>query len=106
MRIALRALTKMSISNPIKGEDLAFDSGTTKMYMDQILAKLTRSGLVCAKRGPKGGYLLKDRPIDAYDVACALGYKEIDTMDGVGQHEIDNVLARALVSAYKSLVIR
>lgn len=106
MRIALRALKRMSVSEPISGRSLATEASSSEFFLSQTMAKLAKAGLVYARRGPGGGYLLKERSLDAYDVACALGYKEILTVEGIGEDEIDNQLSRNIVQAYKSVVIR
>lgn len=44
--------------------DIAKCSGTPKPYLAKILSSLSRKGLVCAKRGYRGGISLARRPQD------------------------------------------
>lgn len=46
----------------VQSRDVAERQGIPHRYLEQILCRLTRAGVVKAKRGPHGGYQLADRP--------------------------------------------
>ena len=66
---ALRALFELgrrTDAGPTKIEDIAKAQGIPQRFLEVVLNELKHAGLVEAKRGPRGGYLLD--PVDYRDV--------------------------------------
>lgn len=78
-RYAVRALIGLSLrkdNGPVPLADLARSIDVPFQFLEQIFAQLRRSGIVTAKRGAKGGYMLA---IDADDISVL---SIIETLDG------------------------
>lgn len=65
-QLALTALLELAMQpdTPQPGSQLAGQLGISKVYFEQIMAPLRRSGLVAAQKGVSGGYQLAVRPTD------------------------------------------
>lgn len=64
---ALRALFELARRegrNPVKNSEIAKAQAIPPRFLEVIMAKLKRSGLVISKRGFYGGYVLTRRPAD------------------------------------------
>lgn len=62
---ALRALFELALradAGPTRIEDIAKAQGIPQRFLEAVLNELKRSGLVEAKRGPRGGYQLARGP--------------------------------------------
>lgn len=66
--MAMVDLAKHSSGRPVALADIAARQEISLSYLEQLFAKLRRSGLVKSMRGPGGGYLLA-RPVDATRVS-------------------------------------
>lgn len=62
--MAMVDLAQTRSNNPISLLELAANQDISVSYMEQLFAKLRRSGLVRSVRGPGGGYVLSGRPGD------------------------------------------
>ena len=51
-----------AVGAAVQSRDIAERQGIPHRYLEQILCRLKRAGVVKAKRGPGGGYQLADRP--------------------------------------------
>ncbi|MFA5146560.1 MAG: Rrf2 family transcriptional regulator [Candidatus Omnitrophota bacterium] len=63
----LRAMVDIALGSrggAIPISDIARREGLSTDYLEQLLNKLRRDGLVLSVRGPKGGYLLSKKPDD------------------------------------------
>lgn len=75
---ALRAVLELSASDPeqplVKGERIADAQGIPQQFLEHILLDLKRAGLIRARRGAKGGYMLAKTPeeISVADVIRAV----------------------------------
>ncbi len=67
----LLQLAKVSHSRPVAGREIARAEGLTPEYVEKILSRMTRGGLVRGVRGVKGGYVLA-RPASEITVGEAL----------------------------------
>lgn len=45
-------------SQPVQSKDITSRQGIPRRYLEQVLQKLVRAGILTGVRGPKGGYLL------------------------------------------------
>lgn len=64
-RYAVRAmidLAQCSTDNPVSRQDIAQRQDISIHYLEQLLVRLRRAGLVESVRGPGGGYRLVRRP--------------------------------------------
>ena len=61
----MRALVEISLANgraPLSASSIAGRQGLSVAYLEQLLHRLKKRGLVHSIRGPKGGYLLAKDP--------------------------------------------
>jgi Rrf2 family transcriptional regulator, cysteine metabolism repressor len=70
-------------------------------YLEQLLATLRRSGLVCSQRGARGGYLLAREPwkITVLDIINCIEGREIQTIKAVAKAVVHEVWQEADQSA-------
>ncbi|MBN2058341.1 MAG: Rrf2 family transcriptional regulator [Candidatus Saganbacteria bacterium] len=59
---AMFHLAAHSQGQPVSAADIAAAQHMPLAYLEQLLAKLRRAGLLRTVRGPSGGYVLKDKP--------------------------------------------
>ncbi|HSR56142.1 MAG TPA: Rrf2 family transcriptional regulator [Alphaproteobacteria bacterium] len=45
-------------TQPVQSKDITSRQGIPKRYLEQVLQKLVRAGILMGVRGPRGGYLL------------------------------------------------
>lgn len=60
--MAMVDLAKVSGQNPVSLADIAARQEISQSYLEQLFAKLRKSGLVKSVRGPGGGYKLSHTP--------------------------------------------
>ena len=70
---------------PISGRDIATRQGLPPRYLEQLMQRLVRGGILRGVRGPHGGYLLakERRRITVGDI-CAVLADEKDDQDMQG----------------------
>ncbi|MBN1504653.1 MAG: Rrf2 family transcriptional regulator [Candidatus Eisenbacteria bacterium] len=64
-RYGVRAMYDLAVcfgEGPIAGKDIARRQSISLPYLDQLMSRLRRGGLVKSVRGPQGGYLLARNP--------------------------------------------
>ncbi len=64
-RYGVRAMYDLALhygKGPVAGRDIAERQNISLPYLEQLLTRLRRSGLVQTVRGPQGGYLLARTP--------------------------------------------
>ncbi len=61
---AMADLAAMGSGTPVALSDVALRQGISLSYLEQLFAKLKRSGLVESARGAAGGYWLVNAPAD------------------------------------------
>ena len=76
-RYALRAMVDLALhaeGGPVPRSDIAQRQEISAHYIEQLFVKLRRAGLICAVKGPGGGYTLarKAEDIRAGDVIRAV----------------------------------
>ena len=66
VRYAVSAMCDLALNydphKPVQVKDTAARQNLSIMYIEQLFNKLKRAKLIKAIRGPKGGYLLADKP--------------------------------------------
>lgn len=73
-------LAKRSQDGPVTGRDLSAREKLPPDYVEQILLRLRRAGIVASTRGAKGGYALA-RPAGEITVREILAAAELQTFD-------------------------
>ncbi|MBN1379333.1 MAG: Rrf2 family transcriptional regulator [Gammaproteobacteria bacterium] len=76
-RYAVTAMLDLAVHNgkgPIALADISERQGISLSYLEQLFAKLRKTGLVASTRGPGGGYRLNRNPGDVFiaDVVTAV----------------------------------
>ncbi|APZ42682.1 Rrf2 family transcriptional regulator [Acidihalobacter ferrooxydans] len=74
-RYAVTAMMDIAIhdaSGPVTLADISMCQGISLSYLEQLFAKLRKSGLVEGVRGPGGGYRLS-RPAEEISIAAIIG---------------------------------
>ena len=73
-------LAKRAGEGPITGRDIAAGERLPTDYVEQILLRLRRAGLVTSTRGARGGYVLSKAPEDI-SVREVIAASELATFD-------------------------
>jgi len=73
-------LARRSTEGPVTGRDIAARERLPGDYVEQILLRLRRAGIVQSTRGAKGGYALA-RPSDVITVREIIAAAELVTFD-------------------------
>lgn len=73
-------LAKRTGEGPINGRDLSAREGLPADYVEQILLRLRRAGLITSTRGARGGYVLS-RDASAISVREIISASELATFD-------------------------
>ncbi len=76
-RYGLRAMVDLGLyseQEPVSIHSIAMRQQISDRYLEQLIGKLKRAGLVCSSRGAQGGYQLARRPeeISAGDILRVL----------------------------------
>jgi Rrf2 family protein len=71
---AVCELIKCKNNSPIQAKEIALNAKIPKNYLEQLLGKLRRAGIIDSIRGAKGGYILARSPneIKVLDVLIVL----------------------------------
>jgi Rrf2 family protein len=80
-RVVLR-LARLGAGETLTAERLAASEGISRDFVDQILLKLRRSGIVCSVRGSRGGYRLA-KPARAVSLGMVMRAVEENVFDAV-----------------------
>lgn len=84
-------LAKRSAEGAVTGRDIAAREGLPADYVEQILLRLRRAGIVTSTRGARGGYALT-RPATAVTVREIIAAAELVTFDlHCESHPVDEV---------------
>jgi Rrf2 family protein len=73
-------LAKRREDGPVTGRDLAAREALSADYVEQILLRLRRAGLLASTRGAKGGYMLARTP-EEITVREIIAASELTTFD-------------------------
>lgn len=68
--------------DPVQIRQISAQQNIPDRYLEQLLATLRRSGLVCSQRGARGGYLLAREPwkITVLEIINCIEGREIQTI--------------------------
>jgi len=84
-------------SDPMSSKEIASKQGMPPRYLEQMMQKLVRAGVLRGVRGPRGGYLLarEKRRITLADICTALGDDEtIPTSTALGNQIVVPVIRK------------
>jgi Rrf2 family protein len=73
-------LAKRASSVPVTGRDIATQERLPADYVEQILLRLRRAGVIASTRGAKGGYMLA-RPASEISLRDVIHASELETFD-------------------------
>jgi Rrf2 family protein len=73
-------LAKRADEGPVAGRELAQREKLPADYVEQILLRLRRAGIIASTRGAKGGYVLA-RPADKITLRDVIAAAELETFD-------------------------
>jgi Rrf2 family protein len=73
-------LARRTADGPVAGRELALREKLPADYVEQILLRLRRAGIVASTRGARGGYCLA-RPADEITVREIIAAAELETFD-------------------------
>ena len=90
-------LARRAGEDPIPLAEIAAHDGLPLAYLEHLVARLRKAGLVDSRRGSRGGYLLARSPTEITMAEVVRGARGLDRADrvhlpGLGRH--DRVLAR------------
>lgn len=89
---AMHELCKNDSDTPMQIREISANADIPQNYLEQLLSKLRRAGLVTSIRGSKGGYLLAKQPKDILvkDILITLE-DDLKIVDGKCQNPILNI---------------
>ena len=73
-------LARRSEKGPVTGRDIAAQERLPADYVEQILLRLRRAGVITSTRGPRGGYMLS-RPPEEISIRAVIHASELETFD-------------------------
>ena len=73
-------LAKRASANPVTGRDIAAQERLPADYVEQILLRLRRAGVITSTRGARGGYMLA-RPASEISLRDVIHASELETFD-------------------------
>src|SRR3954467_7231766 len=78
--ICARHLARRASTGPVTGRDIAAQEKLPADYVEQILLRLRRAGVIASTRGARGGYMLS-RPADQISIRAVIHASELETFD-------------------------
>ncbi|OHE07700.1 MAG: Rrf2 family transcriptional regulator [Sulfurimonas sp. RIFOXYD12_FULL_33_39] len=101
---AICELTKHKDDSPMHIKDIAQNANIPQNYLEQLLGKLRRAGIVKSIRGAKGGYVLAKDPenIKILDILVALE-DELKIVDKQVDHPVINLFFGDMQDSIKEL---
>lgn len=73
-------LARRSEKGPVTGRDIAAQERLPADYVEQILLRLRRAGVITSTRGARGGYMLS-RPPEEISIRAVIHASELETFD-------------------------
>jgi Rrf2 family iron-sulfur cluster assembly transcriptional regulator len=89
-------------TNPVSGSEVAAAQDLPTRYLEPMMQKLVRTGVLRGVRGPQGGYVLgrERRRISLADICDALGENKLPSSNTALGKKILTPVATDLVSAW------
>lgn len=73
-------LAKRTANGPVTGREIAAQERLPADYVEQILLRLRRAGVITSTRGARGGYMLSRRP-EEISIRAVIHASELETFD-------------------------
>ncbi len=73
-------LARRTAQGPVTGREIAALERLPADYVEQILLRLRRAGVIASTRGARGGYMLA-RPADQISIRAVIHASELETFD-------------------------
>jgi Rrf2 family protein len=73
-------LAKRTEKGPVTGREIAAQERLPADYVEQILLRLRRAGVITSTRGARGGYMLSRRP-EEISIRAVIHASELETFD-------------------------
>jgi Rrf2 family protein len=73
-------LARRAEKGPVTGRDIAAQERLPADYVEQILLRLRRAGVITSTRGARGGYMLS-RPPEEISIRAVIHASELETFD-------------------------
>jgi Rrf2 family protein len=73
-------LAKRTAQGPVTGREIAAQERLPADYVEQILLRLRRAGVIASTRGARGGYMLA-KPADQISIRAVIHASELETFD-------------------------
>ena len=73
-------LAKRTGTGPVTGREIAAQERLPADYVEQILLRLRRAGVITSTRGARGGYMLS-RPPEQISIRAVIHASELETFD-------------------------
>ena len=73
-------LARRAEKGPVTGRDIAAQERLPADYVEQILLRLRRAGVITSTRGARGGYMLS-RPPEEISIRAVIQASELETFD-------------------------
>lgn len=101
---AVCELSKHAGNSPMQGKEIALNANIPQNYLEQLLGKLRRAGILKSVRGAKGGYILTRPPeeIKVLDILIALE-DDLKIVDTQMEHPIINLFFEDVGDSVKGL---
>ncbi|ABB43433.1 transcriptional regulator, BadM/Rrf2 family [Sulfurimonas denitrificans DSM 1251] len=101
---AICELSKRKENSPMQIKEIALNANVPQNYLEQLLGKLRRAGLVESIRGAKGGYILARPPQDIkiLDILMALE-DDLKIVDTLVEHPILKLFFEDASESVKSI---
>lgn len=101
---AICELSKHKDGSPMQIKEIAQNANIPQNYLEQLLAKLRRAGIVQSIRGAKGGYILARAPEDikVLDILVALE-DDLKIVDAKVEHPIINLFFEDVRESVKDI---
>ncbi|MDQ1264316.1 MAG: Rrf2 family transcriptional regulator, cysteine metabolism repressor [Campylobacterota bacterium] len=101
---AICELSKHQDASPMQIKEIAQNAKIPQNYLEQLLGKLRRAGIVKSVRGAKGGYILARSPenIKVLDILLALE-DNLKVTDAQIEHPIINLFFEDATQSIKNI---
>lgn len=101
---AICELSKHKEDSPMQIKEIALNANIPQNYLEQLLGKLRRAGIVKSIRGAKGGYILARSPeeIKILDILMALE-DDLKIVDTQVEHPLINLFFEDASESIKNI---
>jgi Rrf2 family protein len=101
---AICELSKHKEDSPMQIKEIALNANIPQNYLEQLLGKLRRAGIVKSIRGAKGGYILARSPeeINILDILMALE-DDLKIVDTQVEHPLINLFFEDASDSIKNI---